>query len=76
MASPCPQAPATRSRRCCRNSISLKSPLMLLADLKAWRMEVEAQPMEPNPAYDPTRENEGPPKKPKKKNTKKENGQK
>lgn len=49
---------------------------MLLADLKAWRMEVEAQPMEPNPAYDPTRENEGPPKKPKKKNTKKENGQK
>lgn len=36
----------------------------LLADLKAWRMEVGAQMMMPNPDYDPARENESP-KKPK-----------
>jgi len=35
----------------------------LLADLKAWRTEVGAQVMEPNPDYDPAREMEGPPRK-------------
>lgn len=44
----------------------------LLADLKAWRGKVDAQMMKENPAYDPARETEGPPKKEKKpKNPKK-----
>ncbi len=37
----------------------------MLADLKAWRTRVGAQMMTANPNYDPARENEGPPKKPK-----------
>jgi len=34
----------------------------LLSDLKAWREKVGAQMMKENPAYDPARETEGPPK--------------
>lgn len=35
----------------------------LLASLKSWREKTGAQMMKENPAYDPARENEGPPKK-------------
>jgi len=38
----------------------------LLADLKAWREKVGAQIMQENPAYDPAKESQGPPKKEKK----------
>lgn len=46
----------------------------LLADLKSWREKVGAQMMKENPAYDPAKESQGPPKKEKKpkKNDKKE----
>jgi arylsulfatase A len=46
----------------------------LLADLKAWREKVGAQMMTPNPAYDPAREKEGPPKKQKKQKNEKKGG--
>ena len=45
----------------------------LLGDLKAWREKVGAQMMAANPAHDPAREKEGPPKKPKKKKADKGN---
>ena len=38
----------------------------LLADLKSWREKVGAQMMEENPAYDPAKETQGPPKEKKK----------
>ncbi len=38
----------------------------LLSDLKTWREKTGAQMMKENPAHDPAKENQGPPKKPKK----------
>ena len=47
------------------NDLSTSNPektKILLADLQQWRGDVGAQMMKPNPAYDPARETEGPPK--------------
>lgn len=38
-------------------------PTEILAELKSWRGKVGAQMMTRNPAHDPSREKEGPPKK-------------